>query len=361
MIKTPNTTSQAKKSEQQTQQNQQVELVNPSFNVEDTTTTLNLNETAEQTAIIQEMSTKGFSSIRNRMKQRVLKVLETPDQLFSPKAYAAMIGEEDSSSNAIWSRKQGSKCADRWPFPLLCIIKAPHEKQKTGRGSCSYLLPRFFLSLVACSWVALLVTQMVKLIDQGSALLQDFIELFSWVAFCTCHIYSWYTVIQAAQDGTIGRRYCLAEELMHDKIEKKDLKVRREWILFGLLWVVVSIFISISGYGKIHISSTIDIAPFINSYILLPSFVLNGVMDARTYDLLSNTKMVHMLTEKLFDQVDETGKTKIDDLEFSKLLNTVRKLVAAIQMFSVSSTPCFQFVCYVYSSLLIFSFFSFLF
>ena len=95
MIKTPNTTSQAKKSEQQTQQNQQVELVNPSFNVEDTTTTLNLNETAEQTAIIQEMSTKGFSSIKNRMKQRVLKVLETPDQLFSPKAYAAMIGEED--------------------------------------------------------------------------------------------------------------------------------------------------------------------------------------------------------------------------------------------------------------------------
>ena len=120
MIKTPNTT-EGKKSEQQTQQNQQVELVNPSFNVEDTTTTLNLNETAEQTAIIQEMSTKGFSSITNRMKQRVLKVLETPDQLFSPKAYAAMIGEEDSSSNGIWSRKQGSKCADRWPFPLLSM------------------------------------------------------------------------------------------------------------------------------------------------------------------------------------------------------------------------------------------------
>jgi hypothetical protein len=114
--------------------------------------------------------------------------------------------------------------------------------------------------------------------------------------------------------------------------------------LFGLLWVVVSIFISISGYGKIHISSTIDIAPFINSYILLPSFVLNGVMDARTYDLLSNTKMVYILTEKLFDQVDETGKTKIDDSEFSKLLNTVRKLVAAIQMFSVSSTLFFQFL-----------------
>ena len=95
--------------------------------------------------------------------------------------------------------------------------------------------------VVACFWVALLVAQIVSLIDQGSALLQDFIELFSWVAFCTCHIYSWYTVIQAAQDGTIGRRYCLAEELMHDKIEKKDLKVRREWILFGLLWVVVGV------------------------------------------------------------------------------------------------------------------------
>ena len=54
--------------------------------------------------------------------------------------------------------------------------------------------------------------------------------------------------------------------------------------------------------------------------------------------------MVYILTEKLFDQVDETGKTKIDDSEFSKLLNTVRKLVAAIQMFSVSSTLFFQFL-----------------
>ena len=291
------------------------------------------------------------------MKQRVLKVLETPDQLFSPKAYAAMIGEEDSSSNAIWSRKQGSKCADWVLLRLLCIIKAPHEKQKTGRGSCSYLLPRFFLSLVACFWVALLVIQMVKLIAQGSAPLQSFIELFSWVAFCTCHIYSWYTVIQAAQDGTIGRRYCLAEELMHDKIEKKDLKVRREWIFFGLLWVLVAIFNGVVRLGNtpmlIEILITIFEIPLFYTYILLPSFVLNGVMDARTYDLLSNTKMVHMLTEKLFDQVDETGKTKIDDSEFSKLLNTVRKLVAAIQMFSVSSTLFFQFLrvlCVQYSS-----------
>ena len=362
MIRTPNTTSEAMKSEQQTQQNQQVELMNPSFNIEDTTT-LNLNETAEQTAIIQEMSTKGFSSIKNRMKQRVIKVLQTPDQLFSPKAYAAMIGEEDS--NAIWSRKHTSKCID-WVLLRLCI-KAPHEKQKTGRCSRSYLLPRFFLSLIICFWVALIVNQIVSLTSKGSTL-QDVIQLFSWVAFCTSHIYSLYTVIQAAQDGTIGRRYCLAEELMHDKIEKKDLKVRREWSIFALLWVVITFskYVSVSS-DKISIikvfGDTIDIGPYLYVYILLPSFVLNGVMDARTYDLLSNTKMVYILTEKLFDQVDETGKTNIDDSEFSNLLNTVRKLVSAIQMYSVSSNLVFSFYCYVqfFTDFLLLNIFSFLF
>mgnify|MGYP001398479140 CR=1 FL=1 len=372
MIRTP--TSEAKKSEQQ---NQQVELINPSYNTEDTTT-LNLNETAEQTAIIQEMSTKGFSSIKNRMKQRVLKVLETPDQLFSPKAYLSMnlqvkkakkmFGEEDI--NAIWSRKHTSNCTNR---VLCCLcIEAPHEKQKTGRCSCSYLLPRFFLSLFTCIWIINIVIAIVNLTSEDNSL-QDVISFFATVAFFFSHIYSLYTVIQTAQDGTIGRRYCLAEELMDDKIEKKDLKVRREWSIYLLLWIGTLIFFAISELHQTWIEhlwigfnrKLIEYVLFtvLYTYIVLPSFILNGVMDARTYDLLSNTKMVYMLTEKLFDQVDETGKTNIDGLEFSNLLNTVRKLVGAIQMFSVSSNLVFSFYCYVqfFTDFLLLNIFSFLF
>ena len=342
MIRTPSTTSEAKKSEQQ---NQQVELINPSYNLEDTTT-LNLNETAEQTAIIQEMSTKGFSSIKNRMKQRVLKVLETPDELFSPKAYASMnlkvkkakklFGEEDM--NTIWSRKHTSNCTNR---VLCCLcIEAPHEKQKTGRCSCSYLLPRFFLSLITCFWIFSIVSTIVSLTSYRGSSLHHVIKFFSSVAFLFSHVYSLHTVIETAQDGTIGRRYCLAEELMHDKIEKKDLKVRREWFIYLLLWIVTSISIYLFSDIILTVSYTL-----LELYVVLPSFVLNGVMDARTHDLLSNTKMVYILTEKLFDQVDETGKTNINDLEFSKLLTTVRKLVGAIQMFSVSSNLVFSFYC----------------
>ena len=371
MIRTP--TSEAKKSEQQ---NQHVELINPSYN---TDSTLNLNETAEQTAIIQEMSTKGFSSIKNRMKQRVLKVLETPDHLFSPKAYKSMnlqikkakkmFGKEDI--NAIWSRKHTSNCTNR---VLCCLcIEAPHKKQKTGRCSCSYLLPRFFLSLFTCFWIFSIVMQLVSLTSYKGSSLQDVIQLFSLVAFFISHVYSLYTVIQTAQDGTIGRRYCLAEELMDDKIEKKDLKVRREWSIYYLLWIGTLIFFAISELHQTWVEhlwigfnrKLIEYVLFtvLYTYIVLPSFILNGVMDARTYDLLSNTKMVYILTEKLFDQVDATGKTSFDGLEFSNLLNTVRKLVGAIQMFSVSSDLVFSFYCYpqFFTDFLLLNIFSFLF
>ena len=215
--------------------------------------------------------------------------------------------------------------------------------------------------------MVVIVIETVAIVNKGSTL-QNVIPFFATVAFFISHAYSWYTVIQTAQDGTIGRRYCLAEELMDDKIEKKDLKVRREWSIFALLWVVITFskYVSVSS-DKISIikvfGDTIDIGPYLYVYILLPSFVLNGVMDARTYDLLSNTKMVYILTEKLFDQVDETGKTNIDDSEFSNLLNTVRKLVSAIQMYSVSSNLVFSFYCYVqfFTDFLLLNIFSFLF
>ena len=298
-------------------------------------------ENLRQSAVTFAVERRGFSCLTQRTKCRVQNIMTASDEVLGGSSLEpAHHGQPDDDHNSSEEYKNGgdtsaddllmheSKVLDA----ILCILclRAYPRGCFCGNRICRTLVPLCYVTFSLAFWVV-----MIDFSFDGTP--QFSIKSGLWVACAIGHMTSTAVIVQASLNGTAEKQYFLNPESV-DKVEKRTDRSMLKWFaIVGTICVVLEalcmggilpVLADASSNGDS--SSPVRIISFISLLLLLmhPQVVLNGLLEARTQDLLDNIKMCFVYMERALN------RSEIDLNNCYRILAIVKKTGASVQAFS---------------------------